>query len=174
MTESNPYDLPVWETPDSYFGFDPVGDFVIIGRSRDSSIMENVNYDEVFDDLQKLEQELDIESEDGEPFVYDYRANHWAVGWVETVLIKKEAPDALQARAYETLAALADYPCIDDSKYSDAQYEEMESYWEREGLWERIQWCEEAGASIFAARVDCLGDLPRELFDHLSQSEIFY
>jgi len=161
----------VWETPDSYFGFDPVGDFVIIGRSRDSSILENTNYVEVFEDLKELSKTL--ETEDDEAFAYDYRASHWAVGWVETVLLRKESPDKLQARAYEILAALADYPCINDEAYSEAQYEEMEDYWGREGTSDRIYWCKEAGASIFAARIDCLGDLPHELFDHLSQQEMF-
>lgn len=151
----------LWETPDSYCGHNPVGEYCIYGRSRDSSILENSNYDLILEQLEELAPD----------HCYDFRAHHWAVGWVETIMLKPDAPnEALQA-AGEILCSLADYPCLDDGAYSERQCSELQDYWQRCSIKERVEYCQESGDSVFSARRDAV---PEFVFDELIQSEMFY
>lgn len=163
---NNPYELPVWEHPRDYGGFSPDGDFIIYSRSRDSSILENCNYEGILEELQKINEENEGDSE----AVYDFRAGHWAVGWVEYIIVAQNAPEAVQKRAYEILAALSDYPVLDEMEYSQHQYDAICEYWENLDLSWRIYECQKADISIFAARHD---GIPREVFDEFSQNGEF-
>jgi len=133
-----------WQTPDSYFGFNPVGDYVIYTQTRDSSILEEVNYKRILEDL-KAEAEKHPEPPETEgaeewlPWVYDWRASHWACGWVEYIMIRKDSPQAILDMAGEILCALADYPCYDESAWSDAEYEAMADYWESLSIRDRVR-----------------------------------
>ena len=44
-------ELNRWEAPDSYAGHNPIGDYTLYGRTRDSSIMENSNYELILEEL---------------------------------------------------------------------------------------------------------------------------
>lgn len=140
----NCYDLGQWVRPDSYGGFMPVGHFFIFSRSRDSSILENSNYERILEDLK---------GKFGE-YVYDYRARCWAVGWVEEILMLPDAPEKAQKAVYEVLSGLDNYPVYDESDYSDRLEEEAERYWDRESLRGKVEICDEVGASIFQARCE--------------------
>ena len=98
-------ELNKWETPDSYAGHNPVGDYTIYNRTRDSSIMENSNYELILKELSDLAEPFDKLRDDGEPFVYDFRAGHWACGWVEEIIIRQDAPKQIIERAKEIEAA---------------------------------------------------------------------
>lgn len=156
----NRYDLEQWVRPDSYAGFMPVGHFFIYSRNRDSSILDNSNYERILEALQKRWGD----------HVYDYRARHWAVGWTEEILMRPDAPEEAQKAVSELLGALEDYPVYDESDYSERQEEEAERYWDRESLRGRIDICDEADVSILNARrewwqLDCepLTDRVREI-----------
>lgn len=156
-----------WERPDSYCGHNPVGDYVIYSRTRDSSILENSNYDLI---LAELKAEADKYPDIDQP-VYDFRASHWAVGWVEYIIVEKDAPQSILDMAEDILRGLADYPVVSEEDYSEKQYDAVHEYWENCGLRERMEWCKDAGESIFSARHD---DIPEQVFDELYQSEMFY
>ena len=157
-----------WENPDNYFGHNPVGDYVIYSRNRDSSILENTNYELILAQLEgEAEKYPDIEKP-----VYDFRASHWGCGWIEYIIVNKDAPQSILDLAEETLSALADYPVVSDDMYSENQYTAIYEYWQECGLRERIEWCKDAGESIFSARKeDCI---PSPVFDELYQHEMFY
>lgn len=157
-----------WEKPDSYFGHNPVGDYVIYSRNRDSSILENTNYELILAQLDgEAEKYPDIEKP-----VYDFRASHWGCGWIEYIIVNKDAPESILDLAEEILSALADYPVVSDDLYSENQYNAIYEYWEECGLKERIEWCKDAGESIFSARKeDCI---PSPVLDELFQHEMFY
>jgi hypothetical protein len=153
----------VWAHPGDYAGHNPVGDFVIYSRHRDSSIMENVNYNLICAELGAVDDDFSAP-------VYTFRAGHWAVGWVEYIILKKEAPEDVLEKAAEILSALSDYPILSDDAYSEAQFEAIVNYWEDETIRGRVEWCYEAGESIFAARRDFPADA---VFDHLMQGDQF-
>jgi acyl-CoA synthetase (AMP-forming)/AMP-acid ligase II len=150
-----------WTHPSDYGGHSPDGDYVIYGRNRDSSILENVNYREILEDLENI----------ADSRCYDFRAGHWAVGWVEYIVVPNDSPDVVILAAAEIVAALADYPVWNEESYSEAQYNAMHEYWEQCSIRERTEHCQESGDSIFAARRD---DIPEFVMENLSQHEMFY
>ena len=161
-------ELNKWETPDSYAGHNPVGDYTLYGRTRDSSIMENSNYELILKELSDLAEPFDQLRDDGEPYVYDFRAGHWAAGWVEEIIIRQDAPKQIIERAKEIEAALSDYPVYSDEDYSQRQWDEMYRHWNDIDIKERVEWLQESGESIFLARND--DDFPASL----DESGMFY
>ena len=171
-----------WEHPPSYGGHSPVGDFLIYSRNRDSSILENVNYDEILRVLREEQEKQceapEVEGEEYTPWVYDFRASHWGVGWVEYIIVRKEAPEALLTLAGEIFCALSDYPVFSDDLYSEAQHEAICEYWENCGAQEQMEYLIKSGMP--EAEADRLTDLddappmPDSAYDELSQSEMFY
>ena len=169
-----------WEYPSDYGGFSPVDDVVIAGQSRDSECLERSNYETIFKHLKDLETKLSDQDpelydqayalNDGDLFIYDYRAGHWAVGWVETMLMSKHAPDDLQMAVVEVIDCLAEYPCFDDEHYSELEHEETTDYWADLDTSERVEIIQKHGGNIFAARHDYLNenaDPTGSVFDYL-------
>jgi len=161
-------ELNRWEAPDYYSGHNPIGDYTLYGRTRDSSIMENSNYELILEELTDLAEQFDKLRGDGEPFVYDFRAGHWACGWVELIIIRQDAPKQIIDLAKEIQAALSDYPVYSDDDYSQRQWDEMFRYWNDIDIKERVEWLQESGESIFSARDDSY--IPESFY----QSEMFY
>lgn len=150
--------LPRWETPESYGGFNPVGDYVIAIQYRDCEVLHQSNYQCLFKLLEEKAEELGcleggINGEgDEENMVYDFRAKHWAVGWVETLLICQNAPQELLDYALEQLTSLEDYPVVDEEHFSEMEYEKMQSNWDWLDLADKVDICRKSGVSIFSAR----------------------
>ena len=157
--------LTKWEHPDSYAGFSPVGDYVLLSKSRDSYILDEVNFDAALSQLR-------AESEECDETFYTFRASHWACGWVEYLMVAKSAPEGVIAVAVDIENALADYPSLDDDVYSEAQWEAMHEYWAGLRLVDRLDYCRGAGASIFAARRD--DEIPAPVLDDFWGSETFH
>lgn len=171
-----------WTTPEYYGGFDPVGDVVIAGQSRDSDALARSNYETIFKFLRDTEEQLAedpeyaaefdaaYEKNDHELFIYDFRASHWAVGWVETLLMSRHAPDPLQRVVTEVIESMEVYPCFDEEHYSELEWNETQEYWESLSIGERVDLIREHGGNIFAARHDYLNenaDPTGSLFDYL-------
>lgn len=154
--------LPRWKHPDSYFGHDPIGDYCICGRSRDSDALEESNHRRIFADMIKLAEELgqpegshtDYQEDNDKQWVYDWRSSHWAVGWVEQVILRKEAPKKLIQFAEDIREKLDAYPVYDEEDFSNLEWEQCESYWNQCSVKERYNIIKESNApvSIFAAR----------------------
>jgi len=168
-----------WKKPNDYFGFSPVGDYLIASVNRDSSALERSNFECLTRDLMReAESCTDDERaavEDNQPanmqeIVYTWRAHHWAVGWVEYLMVSQLAPQRILDSAAEMLAALADYPVYDESHFSDLEWNEAAEYWARMSVRDRAELIRESrcGASIFAARRD---EIPQDdcgaLFERL-------
>lgn len=167
----NPYDHARWESPENYGGFNPVGDFFIHSVHRDSNCLDRSNHEAITEIMEGMNKDFDPRwiKNDGlvsgdERFFYTFRARHWAVGWVEYLMLRQDAPDEMQAKAYDLLAALANYPLLDDERYSAMQMEEAEWMWDSFNTRDRIEVCAKAGVSIFAARDEVA---PPEVMDLL-------
>jgi hypothetical protein len=115
--------------PCAYWG--EHGDWLVaMGRNRDSDILTNCNWDvfvEMLDGLGGDEDTYTIESE-----------NHWAVGWVEYVLINPARQDAIDM-ANQVNSDLEDYPVLDDDAFSAAEEAEFEESWRAWGARELRQ-----------------------------------
>jgi hypothetical protein len=166
MNTQDTLDEVKWTRPSEYHGFSPDGDYLIYSQTRDSSILSEVNYELIFSELKRLDKEN----------AYDFRASHWACGWIEYILIKKDSPQPLKDKAAEIIQSLSDYPILDDQVYSDTQYDAMFKYWKEESLHGRIDYIHETSTvvqpNIFAARND--DEIPEDVLNDWQQSEIFY
>lgn len=89
-----------------------------IGQSRDSDSLERANFSEM---LSRLGGESET--------VIVVRESHWAVGWVEWIAIHATDEAAL-AIADRALAALADYPCLNEDAWSEMEWNEAADYWD--------------------------------------------
>ena len=145
--------LTKWEHPSDYGGHSPDGDYVIAGQSRDSSALERSNYTCI---LKALNEKLAEVAPDDDESVYDFRAGHWACGWVETIILKASAPQAVITLAEEIICALADYPVVDEEHFCELEHDEANEYWANESVSGRIDIIKQSGSSvsIFAARRD--------------------
>lgn len=153
--------LTAWETPQYYAGFDPVGDYCILARIRDDSVINESNWqvatERMFDarwfDARPYEDDFEGKWEN-RPEVYMWRAGSSLIGWIEYLMVRKDASYEVLKEAEEMVCALDAYPILDESMYSEMESEAVEEYWKHCGMRERIEYCAEAGESIFAARDD--------------------
>jgi len=163
-----------WEQPSDYVGFSPDGDYLIEGQSRDSCLLQRVNYTKVKECLEALEKTLPPRDDDRVisglfhserigAWAYDFRASHWAVGWVEYLLVSEDAPDEMIILAAEIKHSIEDYPIFDEDAYSEEESNETYKAWESADLEQRVEWCKEVGVSPFSARPD--RGMPAEVFD---------
>lgn len=144
--------LEKWETPDSYFGYNPVGDYIIYTKTGNSTILEEVNYQAI----------LDILGDE----VYEFSAKHFAVGYISYIMLKPDSPKV--AEAEELVCALADYPILDPTAYSEAQYLAITDYYFNLRIRERAELAKECGdnVSLFSLR----HSIPENSYYSLSDS----
>lgn len=160
----------IWTAPRDYGGFSPVGDYCILSRNRDSSLLGESNWDVACKMLGAEAYDGGTEYAAERPAVYHWRAGHWACGWVEYLCVRADAPEDVQRKAGEIVCSLADYPCLDESDFSEREWDAACETWERSSIRDRMDYCARAGISIFAARRDCLpSDNAGRLFEALTR-----
>ncbi len=142
MTLYKPEHLQPWTVPDSWYGQPWHGYYVFLSQHRDSDALTRSNFECCL-------KEIGGESET----VIVVRERHWAVGWIEWIAIHESDEQALMA-AEEIVCALSDYPVLDESHFSELEWNEACEQWERMSVADRVELCREAGVSIFAARRD--------------------
>ena len=119
METYTPTILKKWTRPDSYAGQSWPEYYSAAGRSRDSDTLEESNF-------QSILRRLGGESET----VLVVRESHWAVGWVEWVAIHETDSAALRT-ADECRESIEDYPILDESDYSEREWNECAEFWEK-------------------------------------------
>jgi hypothetical protein len=137
-----PEHLQLWTRPDSYMGAEWPDYYVFLGQHRDSDPLARSNF------------ECGLEALGGESdTVIVVRARHWAVGWCEFIGVHKNDARALET-ADSITAALSDYPVLNEDHFSQLEWSEAENYWQQLPIKYRVEMCQEAGVTIFAARHD--------------------
>ena len=145
----------------NYAGAD-LSDFYVapVSVTRDSQLLERVNWQVVTADLERISQHDETGS---------VSMGHWACGWYEIFLIHADDAAALEA-ADQWACSLADYPVADESAWSEAEWQAAAEYWERCSLSDRVETLERHGLSVFAARRDELPEDPTgSLFQDLAE-----
>jgi hypothetical protein len=105
-----------WVMPNNYSGstfFDYYR--TGIGQSRDSDCLERANFAAM---LEKLGGESET--------VIVNRSGHWAVGWVESILIHESNIEKLKI-ADEIMEKFDDYPVINNTTLSEVENDELQS-----------------------------------------------
>ena len=149
--------LKKWTHPQYYMGETYYDYYVVLSHHRDGDDLEESNF-------QSALGMLGGESET----VIVARASHWAVGWVELLLVHESDTDAIET-AQDILNRLEDYPVLDEEDYSQRESDHALEVWAScYSLKERIALCVECGLSIFAARhTDYLPDTDGRLQDRM-------
>lgn len=107
-----------WERPSSYIGPNHPESYAISGRHRDSSTVERANFASFLEELEEWEEHLEV-----------VRDNHWAVGWVETLRLHKDAPpEAFQQANHMVEYLMEVYPVLDDDRVSEIEQIEITEY----------------------------------------------
>jgi hypothetical protein len=106
--------LRKWEYPKNYFGATWYDYYVFLGQSRESEAWERSNFT---CGLNKLGGESDT--------VIVVREKHWAVGWVESILIHESNIEA-QKIAETILQKLEDYPLVNEDHFCELEALENE------------------------------------------------
>ncbi len=170
----NNYGLTEWTRPYCYGGFNPVGDFIAAVKTRDSGLIDTVNWDVITEALQELNEKFVapqnpyLESGD-ENYFYTFVARHWACGWVEYAMIRRDAPEEYHILQNDFESALANYPLLDDERHSQTEWDAMYDIWEHASIRDRIEYCAQAGVSIFSARHD---DIVPEGVEEIIRGEV--
>ena len=88
----------------------------IVGRSRDSGVLEESNFDVALKRLGGEGDDVRVE-----------RYGHWAVGWIEEIYVRPNSK-AL-AVAEEIAECLAEHPVLDEEDFFQRESEEAEKIW---------------------------------------------
>lgn len=148
-----------WTKPEHYAGFNPGRDYVLLTQHRDSDALTRSNWRMAVRDLKAEEFDWN-RGYDGpdnfpqRPAVYTWRASHWAVGWVEYLMVREDAPGDVLTAAGEILCSLESYPVLSDDDFSELETEEAEEHWARMSVRDRVDILQRARACIFGARRD--------------------
>lgn len=141
-----------WKQPKDYFGFSPIGDYLIVSQHRDSDSLVRSNYIEASKMIEALEPETFAETKYSETAAYAWSARHWAVGYVDYFMVSQSAPVAMLIAAANILRSIEEYPALNEDAWGELEYGEACDYWRDISLRQRVEFCREAGVSIFAAR----------------------
>lgn len=147
-----------WSHPECYLGATWEGWYSAgFGRSRDSDVLEESNFETVWEELKVLANPDGITDGD-ETEVTDIRIvreGHWAVGWVEWIAIHGSNTVALDA-ARELCKRANDYPVLDENDWSNREWNRANEYWESESVNGRLRWLKDYAPEVpcFAARHD--------------------
>lgn len=164
-----------WSHPDHYAGFSPDGDYLILTQHRESDTVTRSNWIVGLETLQDackglpdapderlafgfMQSKGDL-SPRSEGWVYVFRASHPLVGWIEYMLVRKDAPESVLQTAGEIICSLAGYPVLNDDHLGELEFEEACEYWANCSVRERIGLIDGSDVSIFAARRD---EFPRD------------
>lgn len=150
------YPSRLWSTPDSYAGYNPVGDLCITSKYRDSGLLQTSNFDAAYDSLKPLNGTSDCVEDD---VVYILRASCWMSGWIEYLLVRSGASQDVQAAVNEVIEALDDGEILDQENY----YSELRSLSNR--WWDCLD--EEEQEEFISNVPECYGDTKEERIEYL-------
>lgn len=118
-----------WKRPPHYGGFSPDGDYLIASQHRESDVLSRANWQSACADLGAQAYDEGQAGFINRPAVYHWRAGHWAVRWVEYLMIRRDAPQSTIEAAADIICSLSDYPVLDDELFSAMEHDEAAEIW---------------------------------------------
>ena len=119
--------LNMWSVADNYNGEDYSNYYVVYARHMNSNLLTRANWS-TFKDV--VEEYPNGEIGDDEWQIETQCSSHWMAGWIEVLLVHKDAPKEIIERFEGLVAAMSDYPVLDDHLYYTMQTQETEEFWE--------------------------------------------
>ena len=109
-----------WKSASNYMGEDYSQYYVLLTKSRDSDVLTKSNFDTALEQLGGENKDSGVEV---------IRSGHWAVGWIEMILIHETATDKIKV-GEQIEASLKDYPILDEDKYYRMTMEHAQEVWD--------------------------------------------
>lgn len=110
--------------------------YVVMTKTRDSYLLEKSNFSVASGALEKVEKSLSGDEEyeslvlkldETDDFAQGIiRYGHYAVGWIEYLLVHKDAPDSLLEAADNIVKEVMDYPILDEDDFAERELEAMD------------------------------------------------
>lgn len=97
----------------------------VIAQNRDSDALERSNFACIARDLQAAAEKAGVPD-----CVEQHHFGHWAVGWVDQLVLTRDAPESVVREAEAALKALQYYPIYDEDHFSDLEWNEAADYWD--------------------------------------------
>lgn len=120
----------------NYIGKDYSDYTILYVKHRDSDIVTKSNYEAIKRKFKFTDGSLELSDVlNMELTCIEVRTSHWAVGYIDTLLIRNDAVNEL-ALAEEIHKALDDYPLLDEELYSEMEEEEYGKESVYVSLWE--------------------------------------
>lgn len=134
--------MGLWSNPSNYFGNCYDGYYYLYSKNRDSDIGESSNYDSIVRmlenngiyiainfDITTVCRDCTLLNEcDGSctvlPDVIKATASHWAVGHVESILIRSHVSGNVRKVVLGICDKLSEYPLLDEDDYYERESEE--------------------------------------------------
>jgi hypothetical protein len=118
------------------------GDWFVapVGQNRDSECLDQSNFAVM---LERLGGESDT--------VEVHRFGHWGPGWFEIIIIDPTTQSKVKIAA-DAERDLADYPILDETDYSQREYDASCEVWDSFCLSDKVELCQKEGVSVFQAR----------------------
>lgn len=113
-----------WQPPANYGGYSPEGDYLIYTKWRDSRSLSRSNYECILKSLQDC-----VKRNNAEASIYAFRASHWAVGYVDHIVMRQSAPKAVLEHAACIFSCLEEYPVFDEDHYGELEQEAALAVW---------------------------------------------
>lgn len=159
--------LQKWTRPSCYIGAEWYGWYVFLSQNRDSSLLEQSNFQCALESVKPLA--CDVATEDDASGVQVVRENHWACGWVEWIAIHESNKEAI-AEAERLLESLEDYPVLDEMHWSQMEHNAYLEAWESFGHHDFIASLESFELIEKGACDECTKEATLEAFELLIPS----
>ena len=101
-----------WHRSNNYGGQDLTQYFRVLGRSRDSGLLETSNWEVGKTEFEQFDSGWEV-----------FGFNHWAVGWIDELMVHEDASEAVLVLAANIRGQLEDYPILDEEDHSRREYE---------------------------------------------------
>lgn len=116
-----PQNLYRWFYESNYIGEDYSDHYVVYSRYRDSTILNESNFEAIKKDFDAKNIKYTI-----------VRFNHWLSGWYESIMIHDHDIESLRY-ADGLLNFALDYPILDEDDYMNRRYEALEEIYKDMG-----------------------------------------
>lgn len=147
--------LERWKRASNYMGEEFFDYYVVMSQTRDSETLERANF----------EATLKLLGGENPPEVIVVRNSHWAVGWIEMILVHKN--DVMHVEiAQEILDRYEQYPVVDEDLYSQMEQDDLQRQyqdWARDEAikllgWETKKINKKLEYKLYSATITILGD----------------
>ena len=101
-----------WHSSNNYGGQDLTQYYRVLGRSRDSGLLETSNWEVGETEFKQFDSGWEV-----------FGFNHWAVGWIDELMVHENAPEDVLILAANIRGQLENYPILDEEDHSNREYE---------------------------------------------------